>query len=474
MDTQLDSRTRRKLNGIAATVALGGLLFGYNTGITNGALSFMRLPDQLNLDPFTEGAVVSILTLGAAIGALFAGTLSDRYGRRTIMFYLAAIFLISSLLCSIAPGTVTMIIFRFMLGLAVGGASVTVPTYLAEISTVETRGRIVTFNELLLVSGQFLAFVVSAILGTMFAEFSSIWRYMLLFATIPAILLCIGLFVIPESPRWLFLHRGPRQTLAALNKIRPQPMADSELESFSTIPVGKGEHKPKFTLRDVMSPSFRRLLWIGMLLGAMGQLVGINVIMYYGTTILHEAGFGSTASLYANTANGLISVIAIVIGMNLMHKVDRRKMLITGITGTLVCMSAITLFMFVLSHTAILPYLVIVLTVLFIACYQGCVGPIVFLVISEIFPQQWRGLGVGISTFALWMTNFAISFIFPILLATIGLANTFLIFAVCNVLGLVFSLKYVPETRGRSLEQIENDNQALYTINKSSNNNAIG
>ncbi|WP_411348358.1 sugar porter family MFS transporter [Paenibacillus sp. WLX2291] len=457
MNTELDARTRRKMTFIAMIVALGGLLFGYNTGVTNGAISFMKLPSELDLTPFTEGAVVSVLTLGAAIGAIFGGTLSDRFGRKTVISYLAAIFLIFSVLCTLAPNVLSMILFRFALGLAVGGASVTVPTYLAEISTVEMRGKIVTVNELMVVSGQFLAFVVSAILGTIFAEYSSIWRYILLVAALPAAGLIIGLFRIPESPRWLFHHKGPQSTLAALNKIRPQHIAQAEIDSLGNIPIPSREPKQAFSVKELWSPPFRRLLLVGMCLGGISQLIGINVIMYYGTTILGEAGFGSTASLYANTANGLISVLAVVVGMNLMHRVDRRKMLIVGIVGTLVSMFAITSLLWTMMGSPILPYLVIGLTVVFIAFFQGCIGPIVFLLLSEMFPQKLRGFGVGLSTFALWMCNFVVSFVFPLLLSGIGLAHTFLIFTLFNAVGLLFAIKCVPETRGRSLEQIERE-----------------
>lgn len=457
MNAELDVKTRRKLTLISLTVAFGGLLFGYNTGVTNGALSFMRLPSELNLTPFTEGAVVSVLTLGAAIGAVFAGTLSDRYGRKKILSFLSIIFLVSSLLCTIAPDVISMIIFRFILGLAVGGASVTVPTYLAEVSTVEMRGKIVTVNELMVVSGQLLAFIVSALLSTFFAEYSSIWRYILLFAVVPAIMLSVGLFKVPESPRWLFQHKGPRSALEALNKIRPQEIADSELESLETKPVQNPEQTARLPLKELWTPAFRRMLLIGATLGSLGQLVGINVIMYYGTTVLNEAGFGGTASLYANAANGLISVLATVVGMNLMHRVNRRKMLLVGLTGTLASMAAITISLFALAHTALLPYLIICLTISFIAFFQGCIGPLVFLIISEIFPQKLRGMGVGISTFALWITNFVVSFVFPMLLSSIGLASTFVIFMVFNIVGLLFSYKFVPETRGRSLEQIEQE-----------------
>lgn len=457
LDANLDEKSMRSLSKIAIIVTFGGLLFGYNTGITNGALSFMRLPSELNLSPFTEGLMVSVLTLGAAFGSIFTGALSDKLGRKKVITYLAVIFFFSSLFCAIAPNIVTMVIFRFLLGIAVGGASVTVPTFLAEISTVGMRGKIVTQNELMIVSGQFLAFVVSAILGSVYSNIDSIWRYMLVLAVIPAIVLFIGMIKIPESPRWLFLNRDSQKALEVLKTIRPLKAAEDELETIEISLKRQREEKKKFSLKDLSTPVFKRLLFIGIGLGMINQLVGINIIMYYGTTILTESGFGNTVSLYANTANGLISVLSIIIGMNLMHKVDRRKMLLTGIMGTLISMLVTTILLFTMAETSILPYLVISMTVIFIAFFQGCVGPIIFLMISEIFPQNLRGIGVGISTFFLWFTNFVITFVFPILLASIGLAYTFLIFTIFNVLSIVFCYKYVPETRGKTLEEIELD-----------------
>ncbi|MDN6126344.1 MAG: MFS transporter, partial [Lactiplantibacillus plantarum] len=201
----LNRNAGRNLNHIAFISTLGGLLFGVDTGVINGAIGYMATPAELNLSPNNEGLVTSGITLGAAFGAVFAGHLSDRIGRKRLLKYLALLFFVCTLACSLAPNALFMIISRVLLGLAVGGASVIVPTYLSEISTPEIRGRLVTQNELMIVTGQLLAFIVNAILGNWFGHISNIWRYMIGFGMIPAVALFFGMMVVPESPRWLVM-----------------------------------------------------------------------------------------------------------------------------------------------------------------------------------------------------------------------------------------------------------------------------
>ncbi|STY34773.1 sugar porter family MFS transporter [Listeria fleischmannii] len=452
----LDTRSKRNLTIFALISTFGGLLFGYNTGVMNGALEFMRLPSELDLSPVTEGLVTSSVTFGAAFGALIGGKLSDSFGRKRVIFYLAIVFFLGSIGCAIAPNVPLMIMARLLLGLAVGGASVIVPTFLAEISTAETRGRIVTQNELMIVAGQFIAFLINAVLGTTFADNSHIWRYMLAVAVIPALILFFGIIRVPESPRWLYLNKTKEKALDSLMKIRTKEAAAEELNVID-ISLKREKQAPKATFSDLKTPWIRRIILIGIGLGVTQQLIGINIMMYYGTTILQESGFASSAALIANVANGFVSVLAVIIGISIMHKVDRRKLILTGITCTTLCMFLITVAQFAFPTAAFLPYLVIILTVLFIGFFQGCIGPITWLLLSEIFPQKVRGLGMGISTFFLWIANCLVALVFPILLAAVGLAFTFLIFTIFNILSYIFTYKYAPETRGKTLEEIELD-----------------
>ncbi|MCC8351759.1 sugar porter family MFS transporter [Bacillus sp. AF23] len=452
MKEQRNPRSSLQLIMISAT--FGGLLFGYDTGVINGALPFMARSDQLNLTPVTEGLVTSMLLLGAAFGALLCGKLADRYGRRKMILNLSFLFFLASLGTAFAPNVLTMVIFRFLLGLAVGGASSMVPAFLAEMAPYEKRGRMVTQNELMIVGGQFLAYVFNAILGVAMADTGHVWRYMLVLCAIPALLLFASMLRVPESPRWLTSKGKKSEALRVLKLIRDEKRAEAEFKEIQAAAV-KDSNVEKASIKEFSTPWLRRLLWIGIGVAIVNQITGVNSIMYYGTQILQESGFGTKAALIANIGNGLISVIAVIIGIWLVGRVNRRPILMIGLSGTTTALLFIAIFSIVLDGSAALPYMVLSLTVLFLAFMQGCVGPVTWLVIAEIFPQKVRGLGSGISVFFLWILNFIIGFAFPIMLSSAGLSFTFFIFVALGILAIGFVYKFMPETKGRTLEELE-------------------
>ncbi|CAM2143212.1 MULTISPECIES: sugar porter family MFS transporter [Bacillus] len=452
MKEQRNPRSFLQLIMISAT--FGGLLFGYDTGVINGALPFMARSDQLNLTPVTEGLVTSMLLLGAAFGALLCGKLADRYGRRKMILNLSFLFFLASLGTAIAPNVLTMVIFRFLLGLAVGGASSMVPAFLAEMAPYEKRGRMVTQNELMIVGGQFLAYVFNAILGVAMADTGHVWRYMLVLCAIPALLLFASMLMVPESPRWLTSKGKKSEALRVLKLIRDEKRAEAEFKEIQAAAV-KDSNVEKVSIKEFSTPWLRRLLWIGIGVAIVNQITGVNSIMYYGTQILQESGFGTKAALIANIGNGLISVIAVIIGIWLVGRVNRRPILMIGLSGTTTALLFIAIFSIVFDGSAALPYIVLSLTVLFLAFMQGCVGPVTWLVIAEIFPQKVRGLGSGISVFFLWILNFIIGFAFPIMLSSAGLSFTFFIFVALGILAIGFVYKFMPETKGRTLEELE-------------------
>lgn len=442
------------LRTIILVSTFGGLLFGYDTGVINGALPYMSESDQLNLNSFTQGLVTSALLFGAAFGAVVGGRLADYNGRRKTILYLAILFFVSTIGCTISPNAAVMILCRFLLGLAVGGASVTVPTYLAEMSPAESRGKMVTQNELMIVTGQLLAFTFNAIIGNMLGENPHVWRYMLPIAAIPAVFLFFGMLRVPESPRWLVSKGKNNEALTVLQKIRESKRAKSELQEIDSAYEQEAKME-KATFKDLTTPWVRRVVFLGIGIAVVQQITGVNSIMYYGTEILKDAGFQTEAALIGNIGNGVISVLATFVGIWLLGKVGRRPMLITGLVGTTTALLLIGIFSLVFEGSAALPYIVLALTITFLAFQQGAISPVTWLMLSEIFPLRLRGLGMGVTVFCLWGINFLVGLTFPVLLASIGLSTTFFVFVVLGIGAILFVKKFLPETKGLTLEELE-------------------
>ncbi|TQE37970.1 sugar porter family MFS transporter [Streptomyces ipomoeae] len=443
----------RRLRLITLIATFGGLLFGYDTGVINGALPYMT--DDLGLTPVTEGMVTSSLLLGAALGAVTGGRLSDARGRRRTILTLAVLFFVGALGCTLAPTTAVMVVARFVLGLAVGGASVTVPVYLAEVSPAERRGALVTRNELMIVTGQLLAFTSNAIIAQMGGESGGVWRWMLVIATVPAVALWFGMLVMPESPRWLASQSRFTDALEVLKQVRSRQRAEAELAEVSALAV-KDEREKLGGWQDLKStPWIRKLMFVGFGIAIVQQITGVNTIMYYGTQILTDAGFAADSALTANIANGVISVLATFVGIWLLGRVNRRPMLMAGQMGTTAALLLIGVFSLVLPSGDARAYAVLAMTVTFLAFQQGAISPVTWLMLSEIFPMRMRGFGMGVAAVVLWLTNFVIGLVFPSLVSGIGISNTFFLFVVAGVFSLMFVKLYVPETKGRSLETLE-------------------
>ncbi|MCY8453079.1 sugar porter family MFS transporter [Bacillus spizizenii] len=445
----------------------GGLLFGYDTGVINGALPFMAQRDQLDLTPFTEGLITSSLLFGAAFGSLAGGRLADRIGRRKTILNLAFLFFIATIGCSFAPNTSVMIICRSVLGLAVGATSVTVPAFLAEMSPAEQRGKTITQNDLMIILGQLLAFTCNAVIGTTMGEHAHVWRYMLVLATLPAIFLWFGMLIVPESPRWLASKGRVGEAFRVLKHVREEKRAKAELAEIKAS-INRETEMNRATLKDLSVPWIRRIVGLGIGIAVVQQITGVNSIMFYGTQILQNAGFARDAALVANIGNGVISVIACTFGIWIVGKVGRRPLLLTGLAGTTASILLIAICSITLQGTPLLPFIVIGLTIMFLAFQQSAVSVVTWLMISEIFPLRLRGLGMGISVFFLWMMNFLIGLTFPVLLDQLGMSSTFFVFVVLGLSAILYVKKYLPETKGRTLEELENDFRSNEGVRKAS------
>ncbi len=443
----------RFLTKLTIISTLGGLLFGYDTGVISGALLYMN--DEFNMSALEEATVVSSLLFpGAAAGALIGGKLADVLGRKKTLLVCAGLFLVGALGCAVAPGVAFMVVARIVLGLGVGAAAVTCPLYLAEMAPVERRGRMVTINELMIVTGQMLAFAVNAMLDQLIDD-PRVWRYMLGVATIPAILLFIGMFALPDSPRWYAAKRRFTDARRVLDLSRSSSDAAEEYTVIAEHAERDVAEDKGAALRDLRAFAWmRRILWIGCGLAIVQQATGINTVNYYAPTILEQSGLGVSASLVATIAVGVTSVVMTIVGIILLGFVGRRKMLLTGFSGVAASQAALAL-VFLLPSSTSRSYIILAAMMLFVAFVQCFIGTCVWLLLSEIFPMTIRGFAMGIAVFVLWTTNAAISFAFPIVNESLGSTGTFGLFVLVNLTSIVFVAKFVPETKGRSLEELE-------------------
>ncbi|KRK33075.1 sugar porter family MFS transporter [Loigolactobacillus bifermentans] len=469
-DTEKTIQSQGNHNGYLTLVSwitgMGALAFGYNTAVVNGALDFMAKPGQLDLSTWAQGVVSSGLTLGAAFGAVFGGPLSDKIGRKKLLIWLGVIFTILGLGCGLAPNTTVIIGCRFILGLAVGAASGTVPVYLAEIAPASKRGQMVSMNQFLIVFGQFLVFGVNAVLGNLFGDHAAIWRVMISLASVPGIVLWIGMYAMPESPRWLSAQNRFADALKVLYRIRSKAQAEAEIKEVeANTKREKAAQANAVSLKDFKQKWIIQVCITGAMLGVIQQFAGINAIMYYGSQVLKDAGFAANAALIANVANGIFSCIGAVIGMYTIDKLGRKRLELTGLIFCAVALITVGLIKTYAGMSSWTAYAIMIIILVYIVIFQGTIGPVTWLLDSEIFPNRYRGLGTGIAIFVLWFANFIVGLLFPVLLDVLGLATVFYVFAVCCVLGACFVYIRVPETKGVNLEDIESYFRARYDKN---------
>jgi sugar porter (SP) family MFS transporter len=437
---------RRHVVWAAAITALGGLLFGYDTGVISGALLFLQTTFG-TLSAFDKELVTSLLLVGAMVGALFAGRIADHMGRRPTVLMTAAVFIVGVLGAAFSPTFASLVVMRFVIGLAVGSASMVVPLYIGEIAPPRIRGALVSFNQLALTAGILTAYLIDYWLSS-----SQNWRLMFGLATIPAAALFVGMLFQDESPHWLVAHGREEQARRVLHRVRANTDIEAEIDEVRRL----SQHQA--TNRELLDPSVRRALTVGVLLAVFQQVTGINTIIYYAPTLLHSAGLGNSAALLANVVNGAVNVGMTLVAIRLIDRVGRRPLLLCGTAGMAVALVVLALSFLGGSHlSGALAILAIVALLVYTGSFAIGLGPVFWLLISEIYPVKIRGKAMSVATMANWGANFVVTITFLTLLDAIHGSGTFFLFATLTVLAWVYFNLRVPETKGRSLQAIEGD-----------------
>jgi SP family arabinose:H+ symporter-like MFS transporter len=429
---------------ITSIAALGGLLFGFDTAVISGTTPFIK--PYFELDDIWLGWTVSSLLFGCIIGVISAGKPSDIFGRKKTLMAAALLFIISAFGSALATRLSVFILFRIMGGLGVGIASMLSPMYISEISPPDRRGRLVSFNQLAIVIGILLAFISNALLVDTGVNN---WRWMLAVMGLPALLFFISLFFAPESPRWLVQKGFSEKAGAILGKINGDAAASLELQA---IEESIKEEKNSGSFREVFSLRMRPILIIGVFLCVFSQITGINSIMYYAPVIFQSIGAGASSAVFQTALIGGGNLIFTFVAISLVDRLGRKPLLIGGVSGMIISLTSIaTAFYFQRTEG----YIILILILTYIASFSASVGAVTWVIVSEIFPNKLRSKAMSVSIVSLWIANFLLILVFPLMLNRLGGAAAFLLFDVMCVLLLLFTIFRVPETKGKSLEELE-------------------
>ena len=430
----------------ASFAALGGLLFGYDTGVISGALIFIKR--EFGLTTAAEEVVVSGVLLGATIGAIFGGKAADLFGRRRVLLVTAAIFGIGALASAVAPSPAILIISRVVLGLAIGLASTNVPVYLSEVAPPHARGWVVSLFQLAVTVG----IVVAYLTDYAFAGIGG-WRWMLGLAVVPALVFGIGMFFLPETPRWLI--RGGHHEVAQRVLVRIRELSDVNVE-IEEIKASLAQQVESGHWTDLLRRQVRPALVVGLGLAIFQQITGINTVIYYSPRILQSAGFDSASgAILATVGVGVVNVGMTILAMFLVDRAGRRPLLLVGIAGMIITLGALGLSFRISNPSGQLAWISVICLMGYVASFAISLGPIFWLLIAEIYPLKIRGLAEGTAATFNWASNLIVSLTFLTLVEKLGASSTFLLYAVASVASWLFAYYFVPETKGRTLEQIE-------------------
>ena len=435
---------------VAIIASLGGLLSGYDTGVISGALLFIN--ETWDLSDSLQGIVVSSVLIGAVIGAATNGILADIFGRKKIIIATAIIFIIGSILCGFAPKVYVLIISRIFVGLAVGIVNFVIPLYLSEISPKAVRGTLVSLYQWAITAGILFSYFINAA----FAQAVFNWRWMLLAGVLPGLVLLIGMCFMSDTPRWLISKNKDDDAEKVLKKIEPDVDIETEIKEIKrTLKLNKKTSGQKFKFKKWMIMPF--VVGIGIMFAQI--CTGINTIIYYAPTIFKVAGFDSNLNaIYATTGIGVVNFLMTVVAIFFTDKIGRKPLLYFGLTGVMLSLISLgSAFAFEAALGENLKYVAVGSLVAYIICFAMSLGPIGWIIVSEVFPLKIRGIAMSICTVANFAFNFFVVGSFPILIHNIGGACTFWGFAAVSFLCILFVYFFVPETKGISLEQIESN-----------------
>lgn len=429
---------------IATIGALGGLLFGFDTGVISGALVFIN--KAFKPSTFLQEIIVSSVVFGAFFGAIFSGRLADIFGRRKMLLTAAVAFIIGTLLSVFATQVFILILGRFIIGIAIGISSYTTPLFISEMAPTHYRGAMVLLNAITITGGEAIAFLIDYFLTP-----SSAWREMFAAGLIPAILLFMGMLFLPDTPRWLLLKGATERAQKILLRIRTQQQAAIEMQK-----IRQNILPQQNKWRYLFSKKIRPVLIIGLGLGIFQQFFGINTVMYYGPTIFHAVGFQNTQTqILVTFGMGVVNTIMSVVAVLIIDYVGRRKLLLIGSAVAAISLGIVGYTFNQLNHSQNLQWLAVICMIIYIAGYCISVGSLFWLMISEIYPLNIRGLAMSVATAVQWAANFVVSMTFLSILNFIGPKDTFWLYAIMCLFCFAFVYYLVPETKGVSLEQIE-------------------